>query len=50
MSLFFYIKEKYIATYLYCKACANLKYYILFLLQTSNYAMIVRNRIDKRQG
>ena len=31
MSLFFYIKEKYIATYPYCKACANFKYYIFLL-------------------
>ena len=42
MTLLFYSKEKYMATYLYRKACANFKYYI-FLLKTSNYALNVRN-------
>ena len=31
MSLFFYSKEKYMATYLYRKACANFKYHIFFI-------------------
>ena len=31
ISLFLYSKDKYMATYLYRKACANFKYYIFFI-------------------